>query len=94
MDRFRPVNLFAGSIPAPALKSRSGFVVNVALAFRAGSIDSLSPESSPFGLPARLISFSIFDYVAHATQTRRCLRNRVLVDHENLVSDLPQLVHS
>jgi hypothetical protein len=47
MDRFRAVNLFAGSIPAPALESRSGLVVNGAFALRAGSIDSLSPESSP-----------------------------------------------
>jgi hypothetical protein len=36
-----------GSIPAPASELRSDFVVNGALAWDAGSIDSLAAASSP-----------------------------------------------
>src|SRR5947208_16658397 len=39
--------LFAGSIPAPAFTTRSDLMDTVAFVSRAGSIDSLSPESSP-----------------------------------------------
>ena len=39
--------LFAGSIPAPASKSRSGFLVNGGFASHTGSIDSLTPVRSP-----------------------------------------------
>ena len=47
--------LFAGSLPAPALKSRSGFVDNGAFSLRAGSIDSLA---------ARELTLAGFVYVA------------------------------
>jgi hypothetical protein len=40
--------LFAGSIPAPALRCRSGSLDTRVFISRAGSIDSLSPDSSPY----------------------------------------------
>jgi hypothetical protein len=44
------VNLFAGSIPAPASIFRSVSLDDEAFFLRAGSIDSLAPASSPSGL--------------------------------------------
>ena len=47
--------LFAGSIPAPALKSHSGFVDKRGFFSHAGSIDSLAAASSPL----RALSMSL-----------------------------------
>ena len=68
--------LFAGSIPAPASSSHAGLLRNGDFVLHAGSIDSLSPESSPLRASSMLGSRRL--HSRPRLQPRFALRNLLL----------------
>ena len=77
--------LFAGSIPAPAFTTRSDLMDTVAFVSWAGSIDSLSPESSP----ERASSMSLGPHRLHSRPRHFQLR-RAKPDDEGEKSPVTQ----